>query len=177
MRSRVETPAGSTEPMGSTGPLAGQVIFIDPGHGGYDPGACGKKYLEKDIVLNVGLLLGVRLEKSGAEVIYSRTGDYSLWTEEIDDRDARTNLIEKANPTIIISLHCNAFTDPYEYGAQVFYNSSKHPDSQKLAELIQDILKEETGTYREISSKLDHFILNHSDGLAVTVELGFFKSQ
>jgi N-acetylmuramoyl-L-alanine amidase len=31
------------------------VVVIDPGHGGKDPGAVGKTYKEKDIVLAVAL--------------------------------------------------------------------------------------------------------------------------
>ena len=33
-----------------------------------------------------------------------------------------------------------------------------------------------TGTEREISARLDHFILNHADVPAVTVELGFLSN-
>ena len=40
------------------------------------------------------------------------------------------SFIESSGATIVISLHCNAFTDPAEYGAQTFYNSDKHPESK-----------------------------------------------
>ena len=71
-------------PTAFTGPLSGQTVYIDPGHGGIDPGACGQFVVEKDVVLKVALYLGVRLEKSGARVVYSRTGDYDL---EMDGKD------------------------------------------------------------------------------------------
>ncbi len=166
----------SEEPAGAVGPLSGQVVYIDPGHGGIDPGACGQRYLEKNIALNVALYLGVRLEKSGAKVVYSRTGDYDLESPDVDDVTARQRLIDSSGATIVLSLHCNAFTDSYERGAQTFYNAKRHPDSEKLAGLIQEILAKETETDRESSARLDHFMLNYGEVPAATVELGFLSN-
>ncbi len=166
------SPAVSVQP----GPLTGQVIYIDPGHGGIDPGACGTTVLEKDVALNVALYLGVRLEKSGARVVYTRTGDYDLETDDKDDVTERIKLIKSSGATIVISLHCNAFTDSSEWGAQTFYNSSKNKENKRLAELIQAQLKEKTGTTREASSRLEHFILNNSSVPSATIELGFLSN-
>jgi N-acetylmuramoyl-L-alanine amidase len=163
-------------PVTAVRPLEGQVVFIDPGHGGIDPGACGQTYTEKEIVLKVALLLGSRLERNGARVVYTRTGDYDLETPDVSDVDARIKLMKQSRATVALSLHCNAFTDPWERGAQVFYNASKHPDSKKLAQMIQDELVKSTDTEREISARLDHFILNHAEMPAVTVELGFLSN-
>lgn len=162
-------------PAGARGSLSGQVIFIDPGHGGIDPGAVGSRILEKDVDLAVAMHLGKLLEKHGARVVYSRTGDYELELEEGADVEARLKLMKESRPTIVISIHCNAFVSPAEYGAQTFY-STNHPQSRLLAECIQELLKKETNTYREISSRLDHFILNHANVPAVTVELGFLSN-
>ncbi len=168
---------GSGEPsVAAVGPLHGQIVYIDPGHGGIDPGACGEKFQEKDIALKVALYLGVRLEKSGAKVVYSRTGDYDLEQEEGGDVKARIDLIESSNATIVLSIHCNAFTDSREKGAQTFYNAKKNPRSRKLAELIQAELVNDTLTEREASARLDHFMLNHGEKPAVTVELGFLSN-
>lgn len=167
---------GISSAVSESGLLAGQVIYIDPGHGGIDPGACGQKYLEKDIALNVALYLGARLQKSGARVVYTRTGDYDLQTDEVDDLSARIRLIHSSKATLVVSIHCNSFTDSAQKGAQTFYNASGHPGSRQLATLIQSELKKATGTYREASSRLDHFILNHATVPAVTVELGFLSN-
>lgn len=163
-------------PALSPRPLAGQVIYIDPGHGGIDPGACGREVLEKDVVLNVALYLGVRLERDGAKVVYSRTGDYDLQTADKDDVDERIRLIKSSGATLVVSLHCNAFTDPSEYGAQTFYDSSMNPESKRLALLVQDKLAMSTDSPREASARLDHFILNHSAVPAVTIEMGFLSN-
>lgn len=162
-------------PAGALGPLGGQVIFVDPGHGGVDPGAVGSRILEKDVDLAVARHLGKLLEKNGARVVHSRTGDYEMELEESADVEARLKLMKESRPTIVVSIHCNAFVSPAEYGAQTFY-STNHPQSRLLAQCIQELLKEETDTYREISSRLDHFILNHARVPAVTVELGFLSN-
>src|SRR5690349_13256001 len=39
------------------------VIVIDAGHGGHDPGTRGKKALEKDVALKIALKLGNYIEK------------------------------------------------------------------------------------------------------------------
>ena len=163
-------------PAVSPRPLAGQVVYIDPGHGGIDPGACGREVVEKDVVLNVALYLGVRLERDGAKVVYSRTGDYDLQTTDKDDVDERIGLIKSSDATMVISLHCNAFSDPSEWGAQTFYNASMNPESKRMAELIQARLIEETETPREASAKIEHFILNNASVPAVTVEMGFLSN-
>ncbi|MEX0973762.1 MAG: N-acetylmuramoyl-L-alanine amidase [Bacillota bacterium] len=167
---------GVALPAASTGPLSGQVVYIDPGHGGIDPGACGRDVVEKDVVLNVALYLGVRLEKSGARVVYSRTGDYDLDADGKDDAEERIKIIESSGATVVISLHCNAFPDPSEWGAQTFYNSSKNPESRRLALLVQDELVKATESPREASARLDHFILSHSAVPSVTVEMGFLSN-
>jgi len=104
-------------PFLAIGPLAGQIVLIDPGHGGIDPGACGSMFFEKDIVLDVSLLLGQKLEQSGAKVVYTRTSD------EIEEKEAtgssayRVSLIEDSNATIVVSIHCNDYKDPHIMGA------------------------------------------------------------
>lgn len=52
-------------------------ICIDPGHGGYDPGAVGNGLQEKDIDLDVCLKLKSLLEFNGISVILTRDGDYA----------------------------------------------------------------------------------------------------
>ena len=52
------------------------LIIIDAGHGGEDGGTTGVNgVLEKDVNLDISLLLGDILEASGASVIYTRTDD------------------------------------------------------------------------------------------------------
>ena len=53
------------------------IVVIDPGHGGHDPGAVGRKGKEKNINLNVALKLGKLIERNchDTKVIYTRAND------------------------------------------------------------------------------------------------------
>ena len=59
------------------GSLNGKVIFLDPGHGGSDPGAVGGSLQEKNINLDMGLRLKRVLEQAGATIILTRSTDTS----------------------------------------------------------------------------------------------------
>ena len=55
--------------------LTGKVIYIDPGHGGLDPGTIYKNIYEKDINLSISKKLKDLLEKEGAIVYLTRYGE------------------------------------------------------------------------------------------------------
>ena len=58
-------------------------IFIDPGHGGKNPGAIGPNGLyEANVNLDIGLKLGRILSNWGYEIKYSRTTDTTVTLSE-----------------------------------------------------------------------------------------------
>ena len=59
-------------------PLLGKVIYIDPGHGGLDPGAMYKNIKEAPINLEISQKLEETLTRYGAIVYMTRYGDYDL---------------------------------------------------------------------------------------------------
>lgn len=56
-------------------PLAGKTVIVDPGHGGFDPGAISGNVSEETINLSVSLKLKSLLEQSGASVVMTRSDD------------------------------------------------------------------------------------------------------
>lgn len=93
-------------------------VVLDAGHGGTDPGNLGapkSKYLEKDIVLNIALEVGKLLEKDrDIDVIYTRKDDTFI------DLNVRGDIAQKSKANLFISIHCDAFSSPYAYGAGTF---------------------------------------------------------
>ena len=79
-----------------------QLIVIDAGHGGHDPGAVGNKLKEKDINLKAVGELSASLKKLGYDVKLTRADDRYLKLNE------RAVIANEANADIFISLHCNA---------------------------------------------------------------------
>ena len=84
-----------------------RTIVIDAGHGGPKPGAVGKFYLEKDIALGVALRLGRLIEERypDIQVIYTRKNDYDV------DLVERSNIANRANADLFVSIHCNGSED------------------------------------------------------------------
>ncbi|MCK4940662.1 N-acetylmuramoyl-L-alanine amidase [candidate division WOR-3 bacterium] len=80
-------------------------IVIDPGHGGVDPGAIGKKGLyEKDVNLAIGKMLMQLVEDSlKIKVIITRDRDFYLSLKE------RTNIANRNAADLFVSIHCNAY--------------------------------------------------------------------
>ena len=96
-----------------------RTIVIDPGHGGKDSGTMGTKRFkiyEKHVALAVSLKLGKYISDAfpEVEVIYTRDSDFFLELNE------RTEIANKANADLFISIHCDGFTNPKPSGASVF---------------------------------------------------------
>ncbi|MBI5810407.1 MAG: N-acetylmuramoyl-L-alanine amidase, partial [Deltaproteobacteria bacterium] len=79
-------------------------IVIDPGHGGKDPGAIGKKGLkEKDVTLRISRLLKERLSaRLKSRIIATRETDVFIPLEE------RTAIANSKDADIFVSIHVNA---------------------------------------------------------------------
>lgn len=95
------------------------VVVIDAGHGGKDPGNLGTgryRSKEKDVSLNVSLLLGKYIEENleGVKVIYTRDTDEFLELYE------RTALANRNNADLFISIHCNSAGARSAYGTETF---------------------------------------------------------
>ena len=96
-----------------------KTIVIDPGHGGKDSGTMGTKRFkvyEKHVALAVSLKLGKYISENfpEVEVIYTRDSDIFLELNE------RTEIANKSNADLFISIHCDGFTNPKPSGASVF---------------------------------------------------------
>lgn len=122
-------------------PLLGKVIYIDPGHGGTDPGAVYKDIYESDINLQSGEVLSETLGSTGAIVYMTRYGDYDLGVinainRKRSDLSRRGNIINRSGCDLYISIHLNADRSPVWYGAQVFYDDV-HESNEYSSKIMQ----------------------------------------
>ena len=93
------------------------VLVIDPGHGGKDSGALGRKGKEKDINLAVSKLIGQNIseEHPDVKIVYTRENDVFIGLDE------RADIANKANANLFISIHSNAISNKsYIKGAEVY---------------------------------------------------------
>jgi N-acetylmuramoyl-L-alanine amidase len=99
-------------------------VVIDPGHGGKDPGARGRKGLrEKDLVLRVGRALRKQLTAKGLEVVMTRDDDTFLELEE------RTAIANRAGADVFVSIHANAAPNRRSNGVETYLLDTRY-DSQ-----------------------------------------------
>lgn len=93
-----------------------ETIVIDAGHGGQDPGTHGGSTLEKNIALKIALKLGKIIKDSLPEVkiIYTRKTDKFIPLSE------RSNIANKNNADLFISIHCNANNNTNAKGTETF---------------------------------------------------------
>lgn len=103
-------------PPGGEGGRILEVIVIDPGHGGPDAGARGRKgILEKDVTLRAAQILKELVqEKLGMRAILTREGDYAIPLER------RAVLANISRASLFISLHASGAFSPRPGGFQVF---------------------------------------------------------
>lgn len=89
----------------SSTPLDGINIVLDAGHGGDDRGAAGALpdgMNEKDLNLKITLSTAEKLEKLGADVTLTRSGDTTL------DLFSRMAMLEELEPDLCVSIHQNS---------------------------------------------------------------------
>ncbi len=110
-------------------------IYIDPGHGGVDPGAIGKdpaEAREADIVWAVALALIAELERRGGDVKLSRFFGRTNARFPLADRAAEAN---SWPADLFLSIHCNSFTSTAANGVEVLHFGSE--SGEALAESIR----------------------------------------
>jgi N-acetylmuramoyl-L-alanine amidase len=102
------------------------TIVIDPGHGGEDPGAIGRRgSREKDITLSIAKRLKALIdEEPNMRALLTRDGDYFL------PLGARVEKARKVRADLFVSIHADAFTRPNVKGSSVFALSDKRATSE-----------------------------------------------
>jgi N-acetylmuramoyl-L-alanine amidase len=125
----------------------GHVVTIDPGHGGVDPGNPGVYFprgvREKDVVLQIGVLLREELQKRGVGVRMTRTTDTLI---ALGDRGP----VCTAACDLFVSLHVNSLARRRGYtevrGYETFFLAeARTEDAARVAQMENDAVRFETG--------------------------------
>lgn len=92
------------------------VVALDPGHGGEDPGAVGRRgTYEKNVVLAIAKRLKTRLDSAnGMRAVLTRDDDYFV---PLAERVARAR---HARADLFVSIHADAFRESRARGSSVF---------------------------------------------------------
>ncbi len=106
-------------------------VFIDPGHGGKDPGAYVDGIKESKVTLKTSLLLKEELLSIGFDVKLSRETD----SESVPLRSR----VEKANKwkaDLVLSIHANSSTHKQLRGAEFFIDLPFKPNKEDYDEIL-----------------------------------------
>lgn len=130
------------------------VIFLDPGHGGEDPGAVfhgnGWTVREAEVNLRVALLTADRLRDRGYAVFLSRETDDQAGGSEDANGDGRSTLrdglqsvVDQAQAVkagLFLSIHHNGSVNRAAGGSEVYYCADRPfaADSFRFSELVLD---------------------------------------
>lgn len=161
----------------------GITVAIDPGHGGYDPGKVGiNGALEKDINLEISVLVKEALEEVGYTVVMTREEDVQVQDlsqsfSKTKDLDARVEIMNQEDIHLAISIHQNSYTAEEVKGAQVFYyEESKVGES--MASMMQEALREvDPENHRQIKANNSYYLLKRTTRPTIIVECGFLSNM
>lgn len=136
------------------------VIVIDPGHGGHDPGTTGVTGVkEKEITLGVALKVGRLIKKNlkNTQVVYTRTDDSFV------ELDRRGQIANEAGGKLFISIHANAMPrkpNPSRGFEVYLLRPGRTEEAIAIAERENAVIKLEAGyeqRYKELTD--ENFIL------------------
>jgi N-acetylmuramoyl-L-alanine amidase len=126
----------------------GHIVTIDPGHGGVDPGNPGVFFprgtREKDVTLQVGLLLRTELKRRGVGVHMTRTSDTLI---ALGDRGSYCT----QSCDLFVSLHVNSLARRRGYtdirGFETYFLAeARTEDAARVAQMENEAVRFETGS-------------------------------
>ena len=164
-----------------------KVVYLDAGHGGYDPGASYFGISEKSLTLAIQSRVKAKLEAEGYQVVTTRTSDTYV---DLTDRSRAANASES---DIFVSIHINASGSSAAQGIETYYyqpyaeypsrinatyhaNSTRLSMSDTLANAIQSSLINATGAQNQGVKRQTFAVLRETTAPAVLLELGFLSN-
>jgi len=185
----VMTPCGNTATVRGGDPIGGATVVLDPGHGGEETGTTGPAGLvERDLNLAVAQRTKAALEREGAKVVLTRTGDYRITLR------TRAEIAQNLQPPVFISIHHNGGHDEERTtpGTEVFFQHA-NPASKRLAGILYEELyaffssfegvtwwadRDAGAKYRLSADGGDYYgILRRTAGIAAVLSEGAFLNN
>ncbi len=157
---------------------ANNLIVIDSGHGGKDPGKVGINGVdEKDVNLKIALKLKKILEEQGMTVIMTREDENSLADSKSEDMQKRVAMINEGKPALAVSIHQNSYPSEEVHGAQVFYYTNS-TDGERAARIMQEALLDvDSDNKRKEKANDTYYMLKRTEVPVIIVECGFLSNR
>lgn len=148
-----------------------KTIIIDPGHGGFDPGAVYENRKEKADNLRLALAVGQELQNAGYQIIYTRTDD------RYDSPYDKAQIANSAGGDLFLSFHRNFAETPDLYQGVQALVYDKNPLALRVAKNVNENLEEIGFKNLGIESRKELVVLRRTSMPAVLLEVGFINSK
>ncbi|MFW6034761.1 MAG: N-acetylmuramoyl-L-alanine amidase [Halothermotrichaceae bacterium] len=148
------------------------IIVLDAGHGGFDPGAAGPSGLkEKDVNLAIVKYMKDVLVNKGYEVVLTRKDDTFI---SLKDRVTTAN---KLNAQLFVSVHINASNSKYSEGTETYIAPGKVSNSLLLGNLLQKQLLEKLKRPDRGVKRDSFYVIKHTKMPSALVEVAFISNS
>lgn len=147
-----------------------KTIIIDPGHGGFDPGAVYENRKEKDDNLRLALAVGQELQNAGYQIIYTRTDD------RYDSPYDKAQIANSAGGDLFLSFHRNFAETPDLYRGVQALVYDKNPLALRVAKNVNEELESIGFKNLGIESRKELVVLRRTSMPAVLLEVSFINS-
>lgn len=151
--------------------LQGSKILLDVGHGGVDGGGVSpdKQVTESKMALETSLIIKDYLEKAGATVVMTRTGDSNVSLEE------RADLATIEKPDAFLSIHYDASGDT-SLGLSGTSVHVLHFEDQLFASIMEKSLAELPLKSNGVKQN-NFYVLREHDYPGLLLELGYIDNE
>lgn len=153
-------------------------ITIDPGHGGYDPGAIGAAGVkEKNVNLAISLKLGDILVKNGVDVVFTRISDNVPWpSNKSQELQMRCDISNEANSDYFISIHGNSMGSISAItGVETYYYRGRS-DSTEFATNVLDELYTGIGSISRGAKAAGLYVTRYTNAPSILTEVEFLSN-
>jgi N-acetylmuramoyl-L-alanine amidase len=161
--------------------LKGQVVFLDPGHGGTDDGAVypyseSSEVKEKDLNLAIAIRLAELLQQSGMQVVMTRQDDSTVQLDE------RVEMVNGSQAALLVSIHQDSHPDASNNGTNtIYYSSDKMSEnevaSEKAAQVIQANLMKHLDTQDRGTSQAKFRMLSDTQVPSIITNIGYLSNE
>ena len=166
--------------MGQPNKKFKNVLVLDAGHGGHDPGAQNNGTNEKDLTHKIIYTLMKDKFAGNApdtKVYWTRTNDSYITLAN------RAAFAKSVGADAFISLHMNSATSKSANGTEVYYSVSNNKTSfsgitsKAMANLFRKQLLADLKTTNRGTKTAAYYVLKHNTVPAILIELGFISGN
>lgn len=156
------------------------IVVLDAGHGGKDPGAQNKGTNEKDLNFKILYTLMKSYFNGNApdiKVYWTRTTDSYITLAN------RAAFAKSVGADVFISLHMNSSNKSSANGTEVYYSVSNNSNSfsgltsKKMANLFRTQLLQDLSVKNRGTKTAAYYVLKHNTVPSILIELGFISGN